>query len=273
VPYLALPPSRDLKRAPLVVALHMMDPPRSEAAMAAALPMAGVAAWRAYLGLPMFGERMPPGGQEEVMRLGYEDALQNLIGPVIQQAAEELPAAVKELRQQLPIDDAPIGLVGGSAGAGAALLAMAEGQIPVAAAALVNAVIRAADVVEMGERMFGVAYRWNDKSRSLADRLDFVRRADEIASSDPQPALLLVNGENDDPAFPASAGALYEALAARYASPDDLAKIRVPGLGHPLAEEPGVEPVPQTSGAVRVDTDVTNWLRRHLADRAAPAPS
>ncbi len=51
-----------------MVVLHLMDPPRSEAAMAAALPLAGVPAWRAYLGLPMFGARMPPGGQEEFMR-------------------------------------------------------------------------------------------------------------------------------------------------------------------------------------------------------------
>jgi len=50
VPYVAHRPAGALQRAPLVVVLHLMDPPRSEVAMAAALPLAGVPAWRAYLG-------------------------------------------------------------------------------------------------------------------------------------------------------------------------------------------------------------------------------
>lgn len=53
MPYIALPPAGDrTKRAPLVVAWHMMDPPRTEAALASALPLAEVPAWRVYLGLP-----------------------------------------------------------------------------------------------------------------------------------------------------------------------------------------------------------------------------
>jgi hypothetical protein len=42
VPYLALPPPDGVERPALVGTLHMMDPPRSEAAMASALPMADV---------------------------------------------------------------------------------------------------------------------------------------------------------------------------------------------------------------------------------------
>lgn len=41
VPYVALPPAGDRDGAPLVVAWHLVDPPRSEAAMAAAVPLAG----------------------------------------------------------------------------------------------------------------------------------------------------------------------------------------------------------------------------------------
>jgi hypothetical protein len=138
VPYLALPPPDGVERPALVVTLHMMDPPRSEAAMAAALPMAGVPAWRAYLGLPLFGARTPAGGQDEVMRLGYEDALMNLLAPVIEQAAAELPVAVEALRAELNSGDAPVGLVGGSAGGAAVLLALAETDVPCAAVAVVN---------------------------------------------------------------------------------------------------------------------------------------
>ena len=58
VPYLAVPP-RDPDRAPVVLAWHMMDPPRTEAAFGAALPLEGLNAWRIYLGLPM-GARPQP---------------------------------------------------------------------------------------------------------------------------------------------------------------------------------------------------------------------
>ena len=49
------------------------------------------------------------------------------------------------LRQQLPGALGPLALVGGSAGAAALLLALAEGPVSVRAAALVNAAVRAAD--------------------------------------------------------------------------------------------------------------------------------
>jgi hypothetical protein len=52
---------------PTVVVWHLMDPPRTEAAFAAALLLAGLEAWRTYLGLPLSGSRMPPGGAEELL--------------------------------------------------------------------------------------------------------------------------------------------------------------------------------------------------------------
>jgi hypothetical protein len=36
---------------------HLMDAPRSEAAMAAAVPLDGLDAWRVYFGLPDTGAR------------------------------------------------------------------------------------------------------------------------------------------------------------------------------------------------------------------------
>jgi hypothetical protein len=63
VPYVALPPAgwrSGQEPAPLVVAWHLNDPPRSAAAMAAALPLAGCPAWRVYLDLPMPGRRQLP---------------------------------------------------------------------------------------------------------------------------------------------------------------------------------------------------------------------
>lgn len=264
VPYLALPPAEDRDRAPLVVAWHMMDPPRSEAAMAAALPLKGVPAWRVYLGLPMFGARAPSGGPEEVMRLGAEDFVLNLFEPVVEQAAAEAPAAVAALRKQLPTDDGPVGLVGGSAGGAVALLVLAQGELPVAAAALVNPVVHVAPVVAAGERTYGVTYTWSDESRAIADRLDFVDRAADFGKREPQPPVLLVSGAKDDPEMRQAVEGLRDALVGHYAEPSRVGFVSVPGLAHALAEEPGMEPAPQTPEAKQVDEAVADWFGRHL---------
>lgn len=183
VPYVALPPAEGAQNAGLVAAWHLVDPPRTEA-MAAALPLAGVPAWRVYFGLPMLGTRMPAGGFDEVMRLMQDDIVLNFLGPIIEQAAAEAPAAIDGVREELGLDDEPIGLVGASAGSAVALL-LAEGVVPVTAAALVSPVVQLPPVVEA----CGVPnYAWTPESRTLAKRLDFVARASEIAGRDPQPA-------------------------------------------------------------------------------------
>src|SRR5947207_149345 len=101
VPYVALPPAGRREgrvRAPLLIAWHLNDPPRSAAAMASALPLAGVPAWRVYLDLPMHGRRQLAGGLEEFMRLGYEDAVLKAFEPQVTQAVQEFPAVLTELR-------------------------------------------------------------------------------------------------------------------------------------------------------------------------------
>jgi hypothetical protein len=101
----------------VVVAWHLQDPPRTEAAFAAALPLRDLNAWRIYLGLPLSGSRLP-GGADEVMQLAQEDAVLNLQKPVAYGAAEEFAGAFTELRAQLNLDGtAPIGVMGGSIGA------------------------------------------------------------------------------------------------------------------------------------------------------------
>jgi hypothetical protein len=64
VPFVARAPRDGRAQAPTVVVWHILDPPRSETAMAAALPLRRVDAWRVYLGLPLSGTRLPEGGLE-----------------------------------------------------------------------------------------------------------------------------------------------------------------------------------------------------------------
>ena len=136
--------------------------------------------------------------------------------PQVTQAAAEFPAVLDGLRARLPVTGGPIGVVGASVGTLPAQLVMVGGAAQVSAAALVSPVIQLAEVVAANERRFGVSYPWSDASRAVAARLDFVARAGELAMRDPQPAILLVTGTEDDPAFPLQAQRLQHELRQRY---------------------------------------------------------
>jgi len=264
VPFLALPPSGGPRPdAPVVLAWHLMDPPRTEAAFAAALPLAGLDAWRIYLGLPMTGSRTPPGGDEEVMRLGYEDAVLNLFGPISDQAVAEVAPAYDELRRELDLGSGPVGVLGGSHGAAVAQLVIAEGTVDVSAAVLVSPVVRLRSIVEANARNYDMTYTWSEPSLAVAGRMDFVARADEVS----WPATLLVIGADDDASgVREPAEQLHAALADRSASQERAELIVIDGMGHALADEPGTEPAPQTAHAAEVDEHAVRWLRRHLVE-------
>ena len=263
VPFLAVPPARGAPAsAPVVVAWHLLDPPRTEAAFAAALPLRGLDAWRIYLGLPLSGSRLPAGGLEELMALGYEDAVMNIQGPVSAQAVEEFGPALAELRERLGLDTGALGLLGGSLGAAVALSVLAEGSVDASAAVLVSPLVQLRPAVDALGRRYGVEYPWSEPSVEVAKRLDFVARADEIGASG-RPPLLLVVGEEDEPEFRDSAAALRDAHRRRGGAAE---LVTVPGLAHALADEPGIEPERQTPHAERVDRLATEWFRRHLIE-------
>jgi len=265
VPFLAVPPTAGPRTdAPVVLAWHLMDPPRTEAAFAAALPLAGLDAWRIYLGLPMCGSRSPAGGFDELMRLAFEDAVLNLHGPIAAQGAAELPAALAELRSTLALGEGPIGLLGGSLGAAVAQTVLAEGVVDVAAAVLVSPLVQLQSVVDVMSRRYGMTYEWSPASRAVARRLDFVARAEEIASKGQPAVLILVGADDDDAGFLTPAAGLHEALAGRYTEPSRAALVTISGMAHALADEPGIEPAPQTPYAADVDRHAVAWLQRHL---------
>ncbi|GIJ45626.1 hypothetical protein Val02_25120 [Virgisporangium aliadipatigenens] len=260
VPYTALPPSAPGNgTAPLLIAWHMMDAPRTDAAFAAALPLHDVPAWRVHLGMPWTGRRPYPQGEQDA----GEDPVRKYLEPVIGQAVTEFPDALDALRRELPVDDGPVAVLGGSLGGAVALRVLAEGQTPVAAAAVVNAAIRARTVVDLFDTVRGTTYEWAPDAETTADRHDFVARATDIAARTPQPPLLVVSGDDDFPTFRQDASALVAALQAAYDSPATVALAAVPGLAHPLAERPGEHPAPQTPEARRVDEAITAWLTTH----------
>lgn len=267
VPFVALPPATARPSAPVVVAWHLLDPPRTEAAFAAAVPLHGLDAWRIYLGLPLTGSRTPPGGWDELARLGYEDAVLKLDMPIVYGAAEEFGLVFRALRDRLRLDGGAIGVMGGSVGAAVAQLLLAEGEIDATAAVLISPTVQLRRSIEAMAQRFGISYNWSNDSRAVADRLDFVARAAEIANRS-QPAVLLVVGEEDDPALSASAAEMATALRQSYGTADRALVVSVPQMEHALADEPGLEPAPQASHAAMVDLLATQWFQQHLQCRA-----
>lgn len=249
VPCLVVPPA-DPTTAPVVIAWHLMDAPRSEAAFAAQLPMAGLDAWKIYLGLPGFGARFA-GEEDFVAKLGT-DAPGLLHGPTHAQAADEFPAAWAELRERFGVSpEAPVGLVGGSMGAAVAAEVLARGTSGARAAVFVSPLLQLREMIDEVAPQFG-GYDWTEAGTEAAQRLDYVARARELADA----RIRIVVGADDAPAMVSSARATAAATGA------DLHVLE--GMEHALAEEPGVEPAPQTDVARRVDPLVVEWLREHL---------
>jgi pimeloyl-ACP methyl ester carboxylesterase len=265
VPFVALPPERAAEGAPAVVIWHLGSPPRSETAMAAALPLRGLAAWRVYLGLPMLGRRLPAGGLKEFFRLFRDDMVLNVFDPVTRKAVEEFPLALGELRERLPIGDGPLALVAGSMGSWVAQSALTDTDVSVSAVALVSPAIRLASVVARYERLWDFTYEWSDESLAVAQRLDFVTRANEIAARDIA-TLLVVGARDDEEGFRRPAEELRRSLTRR--SPERATLVLIPEMEHALADEPGLGPAPQTVQASQVDATLVDWLGRHHGNEA-----
>ncbi|WP_433228221.1 hypothetical protein [Actinomadura formosensis] len=264
VAYVALPPTAVDATASgptrLIVAWPGFDPPRTGAALAAALPMTGVPVWRVYLDLP----GRSPGG------LGSGAILENeaveAYCAAVESAAQGLPGVLAAVRRDLAIPDGPVGLAGFSAGAAAALLAVARGVVPVSTAALVAPVVAPARAARAVETRSGRDRGWTARAAALADRLDLGSLAADIAGRDVP--TLLVGGAQDRVVPAREVSALRDLLRTHGGASVDSTTFR---MGHALAAEPGTEPRPPITEAVQVDTALTDWFRTHLAQAADEA--
>ena len=101
-------------------------------------------------------------------------------------------------------------------------------------------------------------YRWTPESEAVADRMDLVARSDELGAT---PVRCIVGSEDSGDAFLYPAGRLRDLLVERGVRAD----LRVvTGMGHALAEEPGVDPAPQTAHAREVDALAVEFLAQEL---------
>lgn len=163
------------------------------------LPLDDVPAVKVYLGLPLFGKRVPSGGIAELIRRQKEDVGMQVFAPVVVGASEELPRVIHELeRRGCMHHGEKIGLFGFSAGGAAALLATAEQGTAIGTVVLLNPSTGLTSSVLAFEKATGQTYAWTAESRALAARTDSAGRAADIARGSPLPALLLIEGDRDN---------------------------------------------------------------------------
>jgi dienelactone hydrolase len=237
---------------PPILLWHGFGPPASERALMEALPLDDVPALKVYLGLPLFGNRQPAGGREEMARRQAEDLGRLVFKPVVVGAAQELPQVIAAMEQLSCLRSGEkIGLFGFSAGGAAVLLSLAEGNAPIATAVVVNASTGLTASVQAYERATKQEYKWSGYTRDLALRTDAVQRAVDIARN--HPALLILQGSDDAMLTSRDAVALRDALAPLYKSPRDEPRLRltlVDGLSHGWAD---------SAHAAEVRSSIANW--------------
>lgn len=247
-----------ISQSPIVL-WHGFGPPVSERALMEALPLDDVPAVKVYLGLPMFGSRMPAGGAEELGRRQQQDLATLVFEPAVMGAAKELPAVVRALEQRGCLKRGErIGLFGFSAGGAAVLYALAEREVPIGVAVTLNASTGLSASVKAYERATKKSYDWTDAARSLAQRSDAAGRAKDIAKGHPPPALLIIHGNDDAMLTPETASTLHRALLHPYEealAQERLQLLLVPGLAHAWTSEPSAQ-------ALR--SSIAAWFHNHL---------
>lgn len=268
VPVLIVRPKELSPRMRLVVLYHGFGPPESPQALSRALPLEKLQAVLAYVNLPLMAERLPAGGIDELKRVQANDFVNGLFFPSINGAATELPMLVREITTAYHLDSHDgIGLFGFSAGGAAALLALIESDVPVVAAAILNAPLSVSDNVKNWERALKRPFQWNAASREAASRYDVEHHADQIASRRPQPALLLMSGGADESFDTQLRNGTIDALRLAYekmgARPMFEVKV-IPDLKHNFSSESKSESALRDSKNDEIEHTVEQWFERFL---------
>ncbi|MBV8884034.1 MAG: prolyl oligopeptidase family serine peptidase [Chroococcidiopsidaceae cyanobacterium CP_BM_RX_35] len=285
VPIVLHPPTNSSLPAPLIILWHGFGIPNSEEMLSQTLPLEEVQAWKAYLGLPLFGKRLPAGGMEEIMQRQFGDYVLQLLLPVCEQAMQELPNVVQALRSQLGIpEQTGIGLFGFSAGGFATLLSLLESSLPITTVVLAGVtkdLVSAVDTFERGMKQHYLTmkeqfpwmedlhtqYHWTQASEAAKQRLDFVARAFELQERKPMPAILFVHGSQDKTYPVSNIQQLYAALAPHYEQANQTERLSMrifEHLGHQLDLETAKNSPNLQQDMNQLQKVVATWFSQHL---------
>jgi pimeloyl-ACP methyl ester carboxylesterase len=285
VPMVIRPPANPSLKAPLIVLWHGAGIPNSEKELAEIVPLENVQAWKAYLGLPMFGKRLPVGGTDEIMRRQLDDYLLQALLPVIEPAMQELPRVVRALQARFSIDEREgIGLFGFSVGGLTALLTLLESSLPITTAVLAGVTKNLVSVVSNYERIVQATYptlkeqfpwvekhyRWSVESEVAKQRLDFVARASEIQKRKPTPAILFVHGSQDEIFAVSEVEELFATLEPYYEQTNQVKRLSMQTfkhLKHNLDLEAAKNSPAMQQDLAELQQVVTMWFNQYLTTR------
>ncbi len=281
VPVIVKPPANPNIPAPLIVLFHGFGIPNSEELLAEVLPLEEVEAWKAYLGLPHFGKRLPESNSDEIIRRQFEDYVLNLLLPTSEQAMQELPNVVEALQARFPISNKEgIGLFGFSAGGLTALLTLLESSVDIKTIVLSGVTKDLVSVVDTFERWMKqvkneeIQYRWNEASELTKKRFDFIARASEIVKRQPIPAMLFVHGLQDN-LFPINqVEELYTAIATHYSLANQSQRLCLQTfehLGHDLDLEAAKNSPQLQQDIAQLQQVVAAWFAKYSTFRLSPS--
>ncbi len=231
-----------------------MDAPRTEQAFAAALPLAGLDAWRLYPGLPMCGVRSPALRGDHAARSGGAGP-QPARGRQRRRPSPSCPPSSTRCGRSTASATGPSASSAGRRGRGSPGRPSSRGSSRLRAAVLDQPAPAAAagrggarDVLRDGLPL--------DARVRGGGRPDGPRRP--CGGFAGLPVRLVVGAARRRRRVP-SPGEDGSATCSRArGTAADLHVIE--GMGHALAEEPGVEPAPQTPHAAQVDQLAVAWL-------------
>ncbi|HBB36320.1 MAG TPA: hypothetical protein DDZ80_00045 [Cyanobacteria bacterium UBA8803] len=282
VPVVVCPPANPSLSAPLIVLWHGAGIPGSEEMLAETLPLEEVQAWKAYLGLPLFGKRLPVGGTDEITRRQLEDYVLRALLPTIEPAMQELPDVVRALQARFNIDDREgIGLFGFSVGGLAVLLTLVESPLRITTAVLAGVTKDMASVVNNYERIVQATYstlkeqypwvekhyRWTAASEVAKQRLDFVARAAKMQERKPMPAILFLHGSQDEIFGVSDVEELFAALLPYYEQTNQAKRLSMQTfkhLKHDLDLEAAKSSADMQKDLAELQQVVGAWFTQHL---------
>ena len=146
-------------------------------------------------------------------------------------------------------------------------MSLLESDVPVRAAVIVNAPLSVAQNVENWEHTLGLHFQWDEASRLAALRYDVDRQAGKIAERQPQPALLLLQGEADKSLGLEPARRAYARLRSTYARRGQAALVQlkvVPRLGHQFGPDAKTSPSAPPSDATELAALIEQWFQKFL---------
>jgi pimeloyl-ACP methyl ester carboxylesterase len=236
VPVLVRQPANPRLSAPLIVLWHGAGIPGSEEMLAELLPLEEVQAWKAYLGLPLFGKRDDRAG---IGLFGFS------VGGIA--------ALLTLLESPLPITTA--------------VLAGVTKDLVSAVNNYERIVQGAYSTLKKKYPWVEKRYRWSAESEVAKQRLDFLSRASNLQKHQPMPAVLFVHGSQDE-IFPVSeVEELYATLAPYYeqaAQSQRLSLRTFEHLKHNIDLEAAKNYPDMQQDIAELQRIVSSWFSQHL---------